>query len=734
MWTVVAKKQIASPLAAGGAGTLYEYRVAAILLTHLLAGSHPPGLLVPVHRVGLQQRVRGYYLDDVVVFGEPGSTSTEFQIKRTLKVTAKDKPFGEAVSQALYSLDERAGEISAGEHGLGLIALGDVTALDQLSDLTIWAASHKELETFAQFMTTSSVDVKLRRRLGHVQRAVAEAIKHGAPAQGSVEETTHRLLAALTVWCVAQADGQSDHRSALDRLQPIADKYGQSPSTMFAHLATLAETWGPRGGVADKEMVQRHLRRLGLREPAPSMINPPVDALNVDGVVRGPVEALDLSTDLAEAESRLASADEAAIELFDRIAQKLAASHFHPHATVMLRKRATALQRLGRVDEAVMARAGIAWSELDFVRPWEAGFAMADGDSGGDLTALDPQTHRVRKTVAAAISVAKGASLDTFIDAFDIMQDDDPYRTRAALFLCEEAIAADRLQTIVERLDLLRPLADQSLREAKRDTERTGAVRLSMCLADATGEWDALIRTINLRQPRKLVAWAQARHGRYLALAGDGEAAKQEYLQAIERATEANLYSEASDWLYALRTVRFWHYTPSASSDDLHARAQALWPLAGPKTLPGSPYTKELALEAMLDETSPHEAIQRVRRWLWQVTIQASLADEMAAARALGRLLQRQEDYLPAIEAFVRAGEEKLAKAASSAAPDQALQIQAVRRSLHKHTLWPCQRWRKQQTCYQTPKHMPGQRSPWKTAKKLAPQISGGARTSTFQH
>ena len=63
------KKAVASPEAAGGAGTLFEYRVGAIVLTHLLAQSIPPGLVVPVVSVGLQQRVRWHLLDDIVVYG-----------------------------------------------------------------------------------------------------------------------------------------------------------------------------------------------------------------------------------------------------------------------------------------------------------------------------------------------------------------------------------------------------------------------------------------------------------------------------------------------------------------------------------------------------------------------------------------------------------------------------------------------------------------------------------------
>jgi hypothetical protein len=121
----MAKKQAVSPAASGGAGTLFEYRVAAIMLTHLLRGTHPPGLLVPVVGVGLQQRVRGHLLDDIVVYGEapPSSLCTEFQVKRSLTVTAGDEAFVDVITQALHRLSERREESpSRSDLGLGLIA------------------------------------------------------------------------------------------------------------------------------------------------------------------------------------------------------------------------------------------------------------------------------------------------------------------------------------------------------------------------------------------------------------------------------------------------------------------------------------------------------------------------------------------------------------------------------------------------------------------------------------
>jgi hypothetical protein len=44
---------------------------------------------VTVGKVGMQQWALGYELDDSVLYAEQGPHTTEFQVKRTLTVTAK---------------------------------------------------------------------------------------------------------------------------------------------------------------------------------------------------------------------------------------------------------------------------------------------------------------------------------------------------------------------------------------------------------------------------------------------------------------------------------------------------------------------------------------------------------------------------------------------------------------------------------------------------------------------
>jgi hypothetical protein len=119
----------------------------------------------------------------------------------------------------------------------------------------------------------------------------------------------------------------------------------------------------------------------------------------------------------------------------------------------------------------------------------------------------------VLEAAEAAVWTAKGAELDTFVQAFDALGTDDQYRNRAAVFLAEEAIAADRTEIVTDRLEALRSIADEASKSRQEATRRC-SVRLLMCLADATGEWPNLLREVR-REPWQIVAWVRARYARH---------------------------------------------------------------------------------------------------------------------------------------------------------------------------------------------------------------------------
>src|SRR4051794_34915483 len=98
---------IISPVATGGAGTIFEYRLAAIILTMLIEGAHPPiGVQLPVERVGLQQRAAGYALDDIVIYTRPAPNAPriQFQVKKTLHPIPSDPEFVKVIVALRQSL------------------------------------------------------------------------------------------------------------------------------------------------------------------------------------------------------------------------------------------------------------------------------------------------------------------------------------------------------------------------------------------------------------------------------------------------------------------------------------------------------------------------------------------------------------------------------------------------------------------------------------------------------
>jgi len=136
--------QLTSPQATGGAGTIFEYRVAALMLSRMIRGAPAPvGFQLPVFRVGFQQRNAGYPLDDIVAHALPrgGSPapSIQFQVKKRIGITAHNHEFREVVAAALETWRLYEDEVQGGHLLLGLAA-GESAAnpadLDDLARLT----------------------------------------------------------------------------------------------------------------------------------------------------------------------------------------------------------------------------------------------------------------------------------------------------------------------------------------------------------------------------------------------------------------------------------------------------------------------------------------------------------------------------------------------------------------------------------------------------------------------
>lgn len=264
---------VASPLSTGGAGTIFEYRVAAVVLAALLRGDRPPGLEVPVTEVRLQQRIAGHYLDDVIAIADhPGAVclQVDFQVKRSLDPVTSDTEWQSVVAQCLDTLEADRDRVVARHHLLGLAARAHVGHLEELQELTRWAREHPDI---AVFLTVVDADKGgpnrgVRSRWKHLRTIVQDLLtaRRGAvPLQDVTDEAAHRIAAALWVWVVKAEDGEDDHRNTLNRLGDLLTQ-GQPNAAQdaFLHLADIAQARGTRaGGVTAAglraEMERRHV-------------------------------------------------------------------------------------------------------------------------------------------------------------------------------------------------------------------------------------------------------------------------------------------------------------------------------------------------------------------------------------------------------------------------------------------------------------------------------------------
>jgi hypothetical protein len=272
---------VASPLSTGGAGTVYEYRVAAVVLAKLLRGDRVIGLDVPVTEVRLQQRIAGSYLDDVIaVASHPGAPrlQVDIQVKRTVDPVPSDKEWKSVVSECLSALAADPDGIRNREHLMAVAARANAGHLEELAELTRWARQHDDLASFNTVISApeGGPNAKVSKRWDHlcttstnVLTETREPEKAPPPADDEVREAAFRIAHALHVWVVEAEADERDHRDALDRLGDLTPPdQPEAAGTLFLRLADIAQARGPRAGGITVAALRAELERKGVLLPA----------------------------------------------------------------------------------------------------------------------------------------------------------------------------------------------------------------------------------------------------------------------------------------------------------------------------------------------------------------------------------------------------------------------------------------------------------------------------------
>jgi len=259
---------VASPLATGGAGTVFEYRLAAVVLAALLRGDSALGLDAVVEEVGLQRRVAGHHLDDIVVRGRSApdvDLVTEYQVKRRLQLVSTDEDFLAVVRGCLSVVDADPAGVAHRRHRVGIAAGGPIGPLRALQELAEIARSHATAQSFAAALTSARAAV--RERHSHLREAIRLA-RLGAggtePDPDELDGLAWHLASALDVQIVEVEGSGRDVREALNRLRDAIPEGHDSVEAIYARLVELGEAWGPHAGQITAGMLRAELERRGV--------------------------------------------------------------------------------------------------------------------------------------------------------------------------------------------------------------------------------------------------------------------------------------------------------------------------------------------------------------------------------------------------------------------------------------------------------------------------------------
>ncbi|MFJ5733969.1 hypothetical protein [Streptomyces microflavus] len=258
-----------SPLSTGGAGTIYEYYVAALDLVALLCSAEVPGLDVVPDRVGLQKASTAP-LDDIVSSNSAGpfKLSVDRQAKRTLSITPSDRAWKGLIRQCCETLEQFGDDVDAERRRLGVTATGPIEDLEQLRELSAWAAAQPTLCHFVDD-TLPLVGKAYHRVWEHLKATVAWALTDmnggAAPSQGMVEESAFRIVRRMVVEIEPESAGpRYTHLCAVlaERLLPHDSAHGAA--AVFKALYMIALRWGPRGATITRTMLRNRLQRQGI--------------------------------------------------------------------------------------------------------------------------------------------------------------------------------------------------------------------------------------------------------------------------------------------------------------------------------------------------------------------------------------------------------------------------------------------------------------------------------------
>lgn len=253
-----------SPESTAGAGTFFELRVGAIVLSRMIRGGVVPvGPQLGISEAGFQQRNAGYKLDDIVIHSQPRAGETDapvvqVQVKKNLALTAGNEAFSQVMNASVRAYRDSPEEFENGHQLLCLAAdesSHNLVEFGQLCDRARGTGGEDSLQPQIQPYALGKAQ---RDVYDHVRSAVGAVA--GSGNETVIDRLTYQILASMHVWPVAPWDNGRDWRTELDLIGAITSGAGVTSSEMLGNLRDLSESFAKSGGKVAPAHVQRRLQ------------------------------------------------------------------------------------------------------------------------------------------------------------------------------------------------------------------------------------------------------------------------------------------------------------------------------------------------------------------------------------------------------------------------------------------------------------------------------------------
>lgn len=232
------QKQLSNPISTGGGGVSYEARVQAVYLLAMFTGA-PTALLPEATVVGLQfqAKIHGYQTDDLVCTLLDQTERTHkalLQVKRTIKASAANKAFKDAITAAWQDFINPA-LFTPGSDRLVVVydADGDSSMQGAFAIADIARTSLSGTEFLLKVTAPRFSSPARRNAIAAIEALVVEAV--GGPVHA---DELHRFTQHL--WFISHhlsSDGTPEHAELLARIQLVLGReLASDPPAIWAQL------------------------------------------------------------------------------------------------------------------------------------------------------------------------------------------------------------------------------------------------------------------------------------------------------------------------------------------------------------------------------------------------------------------------------------------------------------------------------------------------------------------